>query len=852
MKFTQWLIVALAVFMAFCIYGANAYDNTCNSRLSYLKDSLDIVYPYLRLDKINDYNFGSFDNSKDGWTGFTSTGESLLNISDNCPVGNGCLQGIYNFSVTSSQARYLNSNLSQNINATYNYTGILFYLKGDGSNNSLEIEPITNITGVTKTAVQEYSLIKLNFTNWRVYFIHFNRYGSFNKTDAQRIESLLITVRNNSFSYGSSYGNFTVDEVKLVDFNYGNAYPYYAEGDLFWDNLRWSEHITTQSYLYVNGGTSYTGNQTIGNNIKATLDYIIQNQLRDGTWSERNEDTTPDDTISSIGFLGGSLVEAFDYLNNTGLLENNSNLFSYATWNITNRTYREHLTDTLNFAFSKYYGRSFNVSTPANQWIDNIAVLYKWCDVSGNNNYCSDADSKLILFNQSMVNQQFGFWKELNDNENIGWDSSYNNVQLRSFGKLINIRTDNLLIYLEDKLGSSIKEVMTSDNINIYLPNRSRSGDDIPANFTVAPFLLKNLTNVYLKDYIYGGYLNWETYGSYLTSNGSNEFRNAGFYAPDYELCDDSFFNSSFTYQNKQNHTYFVYNLRNETGYTFKGLLSNYKVEQRTGLEFPEVVAYWDSNVSYVSGKYNFDVVNNNTNTWYFYSLLGTTLNFSDLDSALAYNTNGSIYGSSTISENDGNINITLAPSGEAYVLDNFNLTEGVNRTHSPLWVSSRNSSGIRTVYNLASNLSQEISGVKFYPSNLLCPKKVLFISAVSNTQNAPTYSCSGGYVTEVTLTDYEPSQLSNQLLFSYTTLNSPLDLKTILLEVAGSTEILAFLLIIIVSIGMGYFNLSNKIVLPLYALLGVIVANYISPLYALVVIVAGAATFYGISKLTK
>lgn len=55
-----------------------------------------------------------------------------------------------------------------------------------------------------------------------------------------------------------------------------------------------------------------------------------------------------------------------------------------------------------------------------------------------------------------------------------------------------------------------------------------------------------------------------------------------------------------------------------------------------------------------------------------------------NLTNVLIYNTNGTVLGSTTISANDGNINITLAPNNASYVLNNFNVTEGVTRANSP------------------------------------------------------------------------------------------------------------------------------------------------------------------------
>lgn len=98
----------------------------------------------------------------------------------------------------------------------------------------------------------------------------------------------------------------------------------------------------------------------------------------------------------------------------------------------------------------------------------------------------------------------------------------------------------------------------------------------------------------------------------------------------------------------------------------------------------------------YISGTLGFDVL-----TWD-----NSTFNITGGTNLLAFNKNGSIYGSSNINDNDGNINITLPPKNATYVLDNYNLTEGVTRENSPLWISSSTT----TEKHIASNLTNTIN----------------------------------------------------------------------------------------------------------------------------------------------
>jgi len=139
--------------------------------------------------------------------------------------------------------------------------------------------------------------------------------------------------------------------------------------------------------------------------------------------------------------------------------------------------------------------------------------------------------------------------------------------------------------------------------------------------------------------------------------------------------------------------------------------------------------------------------------------------------SALIYNTNGSIYGSSNIQDNDGNINITLPPNNASYVLDNFNLTEGITRENSPLWISSQSSDRDTAVYHLASNLTDSIDGVKFYPDNVKCGS-ASYVSDTGTVYESLDVVCSDdGLIEYIIINDYEPANNSNILTITYTNL---------------------------------------------------------------------------------
>jgi len=168
--------------------------------------------------------------------------------------------------------------------------------------------------------------------------------------------------------------------------------------------------------------------------------------------------------------------------------------------------------------------------------------------------------------------------------------------------------------------------------------------------------------------------------------------------------------------------------------------------------------------------KMQFQVFNNYL---YFKNVNDTTTyqtNIYNLTNALIYYSNNSIAGSSNINSNDGNINITLSPNNHSYILDNFNLTEGVSRIHSPLWFSSTTS----TSKHIASNLTDTINATILF--SVSSCDEINSINYISNTgaynKLITSYSCSDSIVTISNLEGIEQSSSSNELKILYKTYN--------------------------------------------------------------------------------
>lgn len=139
-----------------------------------------------------------------------------------------------------------------------------------------------------------------------------------------------------------------------------------------------------------------------------------------------------------------------------------------------------------------------------------------------------------------------------------------------------------------------------------------------------------------------------------------------------------------------------------------------------------------------------------------------------NLTDSILFFSNGTVCGSSTISSNDGSINCTVASNQNLTVLDKINLTENSARADSPFWISSRTDNGKAVTYHLASNLSDTVSGLKFYPLNTIKCGSATYTSNSGAVQGSPQLFCTGGLVDYVLVNDYEPANGSNTLVITY------------------------------------------------------------------------------------
>lgn len=210
----------------------------------------------------------------------------------------------------------------------------------------------------------------------------------------------------------------------------------------------------------------------------------------------------------------------------------------------------------------------------------------------------------------------------------------------------------------------------------------------------------------------------------YLCNSTNNFINNNTFInATQYGINIDTTSNNNFIYNNildTVNFTYIIaqngtnntirnniFNGTNQYIYHFGSSLASYNFTFLNNHYTNSLFELLDFNLIVGGGRYNYTDLSS-----YFVNIDSSTnmeLNLYNLSNALLYNTNGSIYGSSTISSNDGNINITLPPNNSTYILDNYQVTELTTRANDP--ISFTSSSPTQKIINstLADNITATV-----------------------------------------------------------------------------------------------------------------------------------------------
>lgn len=202
-------------------------------------------------------------------------------------------------------------------------------------------------------------------------------------------------------------------------------------------------------------------------------------------------------------------------------------------------------------------------------------------------------------------------------------------------------------------------------------------------------------------------------------------------------------------------------------------------------------------NISFIREQYDY-FININTSS--------RDLIVFNLTSALLTNSTSLCNGSTGLVT--GDVNITLNPNEACWVLDDFNVTEGISREYSPIWFSSSTA----TSKHVASNLTDTINTtVVLSVNSCTYIGKITYTSNSGNTTreyNHGDYTCSNNKVTLLNI-PIEPATSSNEFTINYNQgLQSTCSESTS--TFSGASGIVGMILtIVFISVVLGAFLLS-------------------------------------------
>lgn len=562
---------------------------------------------------------------------------------------------------------------------------------------------------------QNNSVINSTFFNDSLYSIHIQ-------------EGTGFLIENNTFNYSADSSVFI----------HSKSYRNIVKNNLFYDSNK-AVHITSNSWynnVSLNNVFRTSGSSPIQlrASSNSTENYFKNNNL----YNSSNE---------------GVRFEGRNYLQNN--LIDNSNLYSIylSSGNgslIENNTVNGNKSvNSRNIRIDASNGIIINLNifrfTHNSIWSDSLTY-----DVNITNNTIRDGDVGLSLAGNNFL---------VMDNQIVNMTANYDGYD---------VGANNLNISNSQFLRNNLSELATAGWLfrlanNITLINNSYSF--IPfsqrVNYSARdyydfPCAIKIVE--LFKTYLGGGFESGGTNISYISTFASNNFT----------ISEETFDLNTQCFLQLEGASNINHDLNNYwyQSYQSPTILVN-KTELYLSNNFDNITGY-DLNLytSYKQG-YNGKYYSNISIFKDYQYFLNTNSSFQitnifNKTSSLIYTSNGSLPCGSTLVT--GNCNVTLQPNNYSYVLDNFNLTEGVTRSFSPLSITSVSNEAYRIVYTLDSTLSSSVSNILLVPSSQACPVDV----KVGGTSQ--TFSCNGDDLSTVTITDYGANQFELELLYSTAT----------------------------------------------------------------------------------
>lgn len=812
--------------------------NSCDGKESWIQNAISYEVADMKHYSETDRILDSFEDGIPSTTTKGNVGDGVAHSTAYYPTSPnsnslGSMAFTYNVSNPTYNWMYLNKQGGGDWDLS-NMTGLGFWFKGDGTNNTLgQFQLYDSITGtewVTSSFATDYDSgdsIHMDSTDWKYIYIDFKFYK--NKTGGQDIPQWALAnisriyLQVSDGGYSEPTGTVYFSDLRAVDYDKGSMFfTRWRDGSTNVSG-RWQEGLYNLAYQYKYGTHGYAGNQDIRNAVVEGMDWLARNQLWNGGWLAE-DGTSNHGSSAGTGFVGIPMVKTLDlmkddaYLNdyvNERFHENITNQTRGALWNASAETMANY---TLIFTFPAGW--------VTNQYFGHLHATWLYANYSGKWNIYNDTiNSQLATINNTWQLNTFGFTPESNTTGKIGIDWGYNHVTTFVEASFYLDSLNPTLSDIINKHGESFKN--TVNDGHTYMLNGSRGSTGSNGVYDSYVWLASNMTGdpyiqqlVYLTN-VYGAGTGSSANGNSLTG-GLVPYRSTYWATTNWLYCSVNVTDPGFRFP--QNYTHIAYDLMSETSWDSRNTDLTGNFQTISQLQFPRILFAWDDNNTWWKRGDNLttfsDYLTTNSSGWMYsdengnFSLpvtpkikitigdsnvqvitqngtakYNTTRSdlfnnsgdfiqmkaYSEVDvygltDALIFLQNGTVIGSTNISANDGNINYTQSGSNNhTIILDKINLTEGSARTNSPFWVSSRTDDGKTVTYHLASNLSDSIDGLVFYPQQTIKCGSASYSSNSGDTANvAPTVACSGGYVSSVTINDYEPATGSNTLTITY------------------------------------------------------------------------------------
>lgn len=212
----------------------------------------------------------------------------------------------------------------------------------------------------------------------------------------------------------------------------------------------------------------------------------------------------------------------------------------------------------------------------------------------------------------------------------------------------------------------------------------------------------------------------------------------------------------------------------------------------------------------------------NISKTYEYYTNINDTQNYTlalfNKTNALIYFSNNSV-ACSNIATCDDNINITLTPNNYSYVLDNFNVTEGVTRQFSPISIS-----GTSTQKTITSTLSQSVDTM------VIVDVAQCSFSAKYQGVDVNEDSCSNNVAT-FTLTDIPAGESVLGLTYLDINCSSNTSASIIIILAFCALSIVALTFILIVKFREGEFDVKILIIVFIAIIVGIVLFTQVAQL---------------------